>query len=48
MGKMMFEVDDKVELVFRETAYRIYGYKKGALSLAATDAMRDWKEKHKR
>jgi hypothetical protein len=42
MGKMSLDIDDKIERNFRLKALKIFGHKKGALSLAAEDAFSNW------
>jgi hypothetical protein len=41
------DIDDEVERMFRIKAFETFGYKKGALSLAAEDAFMDWVNAHK-
>ena len=45
MGKLSFEVPDDVEMAFRMKVLKKYGSKKGALSMALTEAMKLWIEK---
>ena len=42
MGHLKIQIPDEVEKRFREFAMRRYGHKKGALSIAAEDALEKW------
>ncbi len=41
MGELKLKISDEVERRFREYALKRYGYKKGALSLAAERALKE-------
>lgn len=45
MSTITISVEDDVETVFRSTASKEYGGKKGFLGDAITEAMRDWLSK---
>jgi hypothetical protein len=42
MGKIYVEIDDAVELKFRELILQKYGVRKGALTLAIEEAIKMW------
>ena len=42
MGKILLSLDDETEIKFREITERLYGKKKGALSIAGEMAIREW------
>ena len=42
MGATKVYLPDEIERKFRETAMKLYGYKKGALSIAAEKAISRW------
>ena len=42
MGKILLSLDDDAEKKFREITERLYGKKKGALSIAGEMAIREW------
>jgi hypothetical protein len=42
MGKMLISLDDATEKKFREITLRLFGDKKGALSIAGEQAIREW------
>jgi len=42
MGEMKIQVESNIEEIFRRFAMRKFGYKKGALSMAANEAMQNW------
>ncbi len=49
MGVLKVSINDKLLKAFREEAMRKYGYVRGALSIAAKEAIEEWlKKKNKR
>lgn len=42
MGKILISLDDETEKKFREIAVKLFGNKRGALSIAGEQAIRDW------
>jgi len=42
MGILTISINDKIEKALRETAYKIYGAKKGSLSRALEEAITLW------
>lgn len=42
MGKILISLDDETEEKFRDIAEKIFGKKRGALSIAAEQAIREW------
>jgi len=46
MGKVLISLSDDVERKFRELARKLYGDKKGALSIACERAIIEWIKKH--
>lgn len=42
MGKVLLSLDEDTERKFREITERLYGKKKGALSIAGEQAIREW------
>jgi len=42
MGSIKVNISDDVEKRFRMLAMRLYGYSKGALSIAAEKALNEW------
>ena len=42
MGKLLISLDDATEKKFRDLTVRIFGDKKGALSIAGEQAIREW------
>ena len=42
MGEMKIKVENNTEEMFRRIAMRKFGYKKGAISMAANEAMQNW------
>jgi len=42
MGKLLISLDDVTEKKFRDLTVRIFGDKKGALSIAGEQAIREW------
>ena len=47
MGRINFAIDDDLEQEFRKTVARRYGARKGALSIALSEAIRLWIAKTK-
>ncbi len=45
MGYIKVRLPDQAEKKFRQAAMRKFGYTKGALSLAAEKALREWSDK---
>ena len=48
MGQLNVSIPDDLERRFRELAAKKFGFKKGALSRAVEEAIRDWVEKNER
>lgn len=48
MGQLNVSIPDDLERRFRELAAKKFGFKKGALSKAVEEAIRDWVEKNER
>jgi len=46
MGKLLLSLDDPTDKKFRELVVRLYGDKKGAISIAGEQAIREWIQKH--
>ena len=42
MGKILISLEDETEEKFRDIAERLFGKKRGALSIAAEQAIREW------
>ena len=42
MGKLLLSLEDDTERKFREIIERVYGKKKGAISIAGEIAIREW------
>ena len=42
MGKILISLEDETEEKFRDIAEKIFGKKRGALSIAAEQAIREW------
>ena len=42
MGKLLISLDEDVEKRFRELTMKMFGAKKGALSIAGEQAIREW------
>ena len=42
MGKLLLSLDDETDQRFRDIVTRLYGNKKGALSIAGEQAIREW------
>ena len=42
MGKLLLSLEDDTERKFREIIGRVYGKKKGAISIAGEIAIREW------
>ncbi|MCD6357334.1 MAG: hypothetical protein J7L75_02025 [Thermoproteales archaeon] len=42
MGTLKIRIPDELERKFRETAMKLYGFKKGSLSVAAEKAISAW------
>ncbi len=42
MGGIKVYISDEVERKFREVAMRLYGYRKGSLSIASENAISTW------
>ncbi|RLE96412.1 MAG: hypothetical protein DRJ57_05530 [Thermoprotei archaeon] len=42
MGTLKIRISDELERKFRETAMRLYGFKKGSLSVAAEKTISAW------
>lgn len=42
MARLDIVVDDEVDKKFRNTVYRIYGFKKGNIKIAAEEAIELW------
>jgi hypothetical protein len=47
MGKINLIIPDKLEEEFRNTVFKKYGLKRGNISKAIEEAIRDWVEKQK-
>ena len=45
MATLQLKVPDKLEQDFREKAMKRFGYSKGSLSEAGTEALKEWVEK---
>ncbi len=48
MAEMKVYLPDDLDLKFRKTAMTVYGYGRGSLSKAATEALRAWCAGHER
>ena len=46
MGKLLLSLDDETDKRFREIVARLYGNKKGALSIAGEQAIREWSQRN--
>lgn len=46
MGKMLISLSDDVEKTFRELIIEKWGRKKGAISIAGEEAIKDWIKKN--
>ena len=46
MGKILLTLDDATDKKFREVVSRLFGDKKGALSIAGEQAIREWIQRH--
>jgi len=46
MGKILLSLDDSTDRKFREIVIRMYGQKKGALSIAGEQALREWIQRY--
>lgn len=42
MGKISLIVSDKVEIDFRNTVFKKFGMKRGNMTKAAEEALKDW------
>ncbi len=42
MGKILITLEDETEERFREVVKRVYGERRGALSIAAEQAIKEW------
>jgi hypothetical protein len=42
MGKILISLDDETEKKFREITIRLFGDKRGGLSIAGEQAIREW------
>lgn len=42
MGKMTIDISDELDEQFREKVFNRFGMKKGNLTLAIEDALKDW------
>ncbi|VVB81046.1 Uncharacterised protein [uncultured archaeon] len=42
MGELKIKVADGIELEFRKQAMLVFGHKKGSISVAAEQAMKNW------
>jgi hypothetical protein len=42
MGRLVLVISDELEQKFREEVYRRYGMKKGNLTRAVEEAIKDW------
>ena len=42
MGEMKISVSNEIEEYFRKVAMKKFGYRKGAISIAAQEAMNSW------
>ena len=42
MGGIKVYISDEIERKFREVAMRLYGYRKGSLSIASENAISMW------
>jgi len=47
MGKIVVEIDDKLEKEFRHLILDVYGTRRGALTKAVEEAIKLWIEKYK-
>lgn len=45
MVKTTFELDDDLDLKFRDAVYKKFGLKKGTISIAINQAIREWIKK---
>lgn len=45
MGKINFAISDEVETKFRDAVFKKLGMKKGNISIALEEAMKDWIKK---
>jgi len=46
MGKLLLTLDAATDRRFREVVLRLYGDKRGALSIAGEQAIREWIQKY--
>jgi hypothetical protein len=46
MGKVLLTLDDAADKKFREVVSRLFGDKKGALSIAGEQAIKEWIQRH--
>jgi hypothetical protein len=44
MGRLDLNINDALEMKFRDTVYRTRGFKKGNLTIALEDAIQKWVE----
>ena len=42
MGELKIKLPDELEKIFRMLAFKKFGYKRGAISAAAEEAIRIW------
>lgn len=42
MGKILISLEDETERKFREIAENLFGKKRGSISIAAEQAIREW------
>lgn len=42
MGKILISLDDATEKKFRDISEKLFGNKRGAISIAAEQAIREW------
>lgn len=46
MGKINIILSDEIEKKFRQAVFKVKGMKKGNISEAIEDAIKEWMEKH--
>ncbi|MEM0372874.1 MAG: hypothetical protein QXO69_03510 [archaeon] len=46
MGRINFVIPDELEKQFKEEVFRKYGMKKGNISTALQEAVKQWLKKH--